>query len=336
MPVTLKPLQRIEILDELLSSTRFTGPELLKRVNEKLLDLYDLTIDKRTLSRDLNFLEFKKLAPLHRPVTGDMFYYYSEKFSLKNSLIDSDELRVLKQAINIFKKVQNFQLNTELDFIIGKLENRIHTNVPDVQTIVHFEDHTQARGNDWFHELFDAIREFTPLSIKYHSFKETIPREYVVHPYLLKEYRNRWFLIGRDGDSARILTLGLDRIKGLKISKEKFIKNNVFEPDALFDNIIGVSMDYNRKPENIVIKIHPVSAPHVESKPLHKNQELLKKQKNGSLIIKLHLIVNYELKATLLGFGEGLEVISPVWLRADIKKSLSNTQRLYKKRQKMS
>lgn len=317
MPETRKPKDRAEILDELLAHGRWKGPELLERLNERLQNLDGSPIDGRTMKRDFNYLESKN-APLHRPEKGNMHYYYTEKFSLKDIPLDSDELRSLKQAINILKKVENFQIMDELDLIIGKLENRIHTSVSDNQTIVQFENHTRALGSQWFSELFDAIREQTPLEISYQSFKQDTPKAYIVHPYLLKEYRNRWFLLGRDGDAGRVLTLALDRIKKIKVSEGKFIVNDLFHPDTFFDKVIGVSMDYDRQPEDIVLKVNPISVQHVESKPIHKDQETISKEKDGSLIIKLNLMINYELKATIMGFGDGIEVIEPASLRDEI------------------
>ncbi|MCZ8021520.1 MAG: WYL domain-containing protein [Cyclobacteriaceae bacterium] len=318
MPSTRKPQERAEILDELLAHGKWTGKELLARVNEKLQDLDEEIIDIRTLRRDLDYLETKR-APLHRPVAGDMSYYYTEKFSLKNIPLDSDELRALKQAISILRKVENFQLMDELDLIIGKLANRIHTNVPENQTIVQFENHTSAKGTDKFNDLFDAIRDQTAIDIIYHSYRHPAPKKYIVHPYLLKEYRNRWWLLGREGKSSRILTLGLDRIQKIKVSKEEYLINDLFNPDTFFDKVIGVSIDYNREPQEIILKVNPVSVQHVESKPIHKAQEEVNREKDGSLIIKLKLMINYELKATILGFGEGIEVLEPVSLRDEIK-----------------
>jgi predicted DNA-binding transcriptional regulator YafY len=318
MPSTRKPTERAEILDELLRFGRWTGPELFERLNEKLADLDSEAITDRTFKRDLDYLESKG-APLHRPKKGDMVYYYTEKFSLKDIRLDGDEVRALKQAINILKKVENFQMMDELDLIIGKLENRIHTNVADNQTIVQFENHTKALGSDKFTDLFDAIREQPTIEVMYHSYKHSASKEFIVHPYLLKEYRNRWFLLGRDGDTKRILTLGLDRIKKVKVSKQKFIVNDLFHPDTYFDKVIGVSMDYDKLPEDIVLRINPVSVQHVELKPIHKDQQEIRKEADGSLIIKLNLMINYELKATILGFGNGIEVLEPVSLRDEIK-----------------
>lgn len=329
MPKTRKPQERAEILDELLAHGNWTGNELLVRINDKLQDLDGKPVDMRTLRRDLDYLESKR-APLHRPVKGDMSYYYTGKFSLKEVPLDGDDLSALKQAINILKKVENFQIMNELDLIIGKLANRIHTNIPDNQTIVQFENHTHAKGSENFNELFDAIREQTALEVTYQSYRHIVPREYVIHPYLLKEYRNRWWLLGREGKSTRLLTLGLDRIQRIKVSKEEYVLNDLFHPDTLFDKVIGVSIDYNGKPEDIMLKINPVSVQHVESKPIHKDQLVIQKEEDGSLIIKLNLMINYELKATILGFGNGIEVLEPISLRNEIKSMHERSWAQYK------
>lgn len=328
MPQTRKPRERAEVLDELLAHGSWTGKELLERLNEKLADLDEKSIDSRTLKRDLNYLETKG-APLHRPEKGDMVYYYEEKFSLKEIPLDRDELRALKQAINILNKVENFQIMDELHQIIGKLENRIHTNVSDNQTIVQFENHTSAKGSQWFNDLFDAVKEQTSIDITYHSYRKDVAEEFAVHPYLLKEYRNRWWLIGRDDKNDRILTLGLDRILKIKVSKKKFKVNDLFHPDTLFDKVIGVSIDYESSPQDIILKINPISVKHVESKPIHKCQETVRKESDGSLIVKLNLIINYELKSTILGFGDGIEVLEPLKLRSEIKSIHDRTCALY-------
>jgi len=89
-------------------------------------------------------------------------------------------------------------------------------------------------------------------------------------------------------------------------------------------------MDYGKSPEDIILKVNPVSVQHVESKPIHKCQEPVRKESDGSLIVKLNLIINYELKATILGFGDGIEVLEPLTLRDEIKLILERSQSQYR------
>ena len=72
---------------------------------------------------------------------------------------------------------------------------------------------------------------------------------------MLKEYRNRWFLIGASKKKA-ILTLALDRFVSVtEISGEKYLKNTFFDIDTYFDDTIGVSKNIGMRPQLMVMKI---------------------------------------------------------------------------------
>jgi len=126
MPATKNQILRIEFLDKLLLDRKWTGPELLNRLNEQIETHGDI-IDKRTLYRDINYLIEEKDAPIHRPERGDNYYYYTENFSLKNIPLDEDDVAALKSAVSILKQVDNFSILEEVEPIISKLENRIHS-----------------------------------------------------------------------------------------------------------------------------------------------------------------------------------------------------------------
>jgi predicted DNA-binding transcriptional regulator YafY len=68
------------------------------------------------------------------------------------------------------------------------------------------------------------------------------PTEKIVHPYLLKEFRNRWFLLGREGDATRVTNYALDRIKKIKPSNEQYLDNDLFNAFQYFNHLIGVSV----------------------------------------------------------------------------------------------
>jgi len=329
MTTTKNQFKRLEILDELFNRKKCTQEELLSYINEKLAD-DDKGIDKRTLFRDIKYLIEEKNAPVHRPEKGDEFYYYTSKFSIKSVPLDEDDVVALKKAIVVFKQVQDFQMTDELEGIIRKLENKIHTQTDHQPTIVQFEKHTTASGKEFFDNLMDAIEAKIPVKLSYQPFGVKEAFEKTVHPYLLKEFRNRWFLIGREGEGTYITNYALDRIKKIKNSEAAFIENNLFDPEHYFDSLIGVSVPRDAKPESVGIKVYKQSVPYVITKPIHNSQSTTKKNKDGSLIIELKLIINFELKSILLSYGAGIEVRKPKALRLEMKKILKETGALYK------
>jgi predicted DNA-binding transcriptional regulator YafY len=328
MPATKAQSLRLEILDEMLDARKWKFQELLDRLNQKLELDYE-PIGKRTLLRDLDFLVDVKNAPLHRPTKNDQYYYYTEKFSLKNIPFDADDIANLKNAIHILKQVGDFSLLHEVEYVIRKLENRVNVEAKDEQVYIQFERHTSAQGTEYISELLEAIKNKNPLKISYQPYSHPQPSDRIVHPYLLKEFRNRWFLLGREGSANRITNYALDRIKKIKPAPDKFIDNDFFDPNEYFKYLIGVSVPENAKPEKIEIKVYRQAVPYILSKPIHTNQEMIDTLKDGSMLIRLMLIVNYELRSILLSYGDGIEVRKPKGLKAEIKRLTSNMQNLY-------
>jgi predicted DNA-binding transcriptional regulator YafY len=328
MPATKNQNERLEILDELLSLRGWTMDELLQRVNARIGDSSN-PVTRRTLFRDINYLIDTKNAPVHRPVKGDNLYYYTGAFSLKNIPLDSDDLASLKNAVEMLRQVGNLELIREVDDVIRKLENRIHIEGAEQPILLQFEKHTSALGTEHIQGLMDALNSKTVLRITYHPYSRPQANETIVHPYLLKEFRNRWFLLGREGKATRVTNYALDRIKKIRPSDERFVENDLFDPADYFNHLIGVSVPEGAMPEDIEIKVYKQAAPYVRSKPIHLNQEVVKQYRDGSILVRLKLIINYELKSVLLSYGPGIVVRRPRALRETMQKMLSEMGAMY-------
>lgn len=328
MPATKDQLKRLEILDELLQHQKWTGDELLESLNNRL-QYFSEGINIRTLYRDINYLISEKNAPIHRPEKNDQRYYYTESFSIRNLPLDEEDVTALKKAISILKQVGNFSILEEVEPIISKLENRIHIGASSQKAVIQFERHTHSSGHEHFTNLHEALIGETTLKIDYQPYALAQPETKIVSPYLLKEFRNRWFLLGREGKSQRLTVYALDRIRKIKISDQPFQPNDLFDPATYFNNLIGVSANYDAKPEQIQIKVFQSSAPYIRTKPIHSNQKILKEYKDGSMLIELSLFINYELKSTLLGYGDGIQVLNPEELRMELKDLITRMHSYY-------
>jgi len=329
MTTTKNQFKRLEILDELFNRKKCTQDELLSYINDRLAD-DGKGIDKRTLFRDIKHLIEEKNAPVHRPEKGDEFYFYTSKFSIKNVPLDEDDVAVLKKAIMVLKQVQDFQMTDEVEGIIRKLENKIHTQTDHQPTIVQFEKHTTSSGKEYFDNLMDAVESKIAVKLFYQPFGFKEATEKTVHPYLLKEFRNRWFLIGREKGSDFIHNYALDRIKKIKNCDSAFVENTLFDPESYFDSLIGVSVPRGAVSENIEIKVYKPSVPYVLTKPIHHSQSIIKENKDGSMTIRLNVIINYELTSILLSYGTGVEIKKPQSLRKQVTSVIKAMHSLYK------
>lgn len=330
MAATNIPRDRLNVIDQLLSLGRkFTFDELLDRVNDRLESDWMKVISARTLRDDLKTLKNDYDAPLFKATKSEPYYYYTRNFTIKEAILSHEDVSYLKQAATILKKVAGFGFGVELDEIIKKLENRAHTNIPERSNFIQFENQVIANGLNLLDDIFNAIKEKSVIRIYYQPFHYDNPVEYVFHPYLLKQYRNRWFVFGRNEEEGFIKICPLDRIKSVKNSTRNFIENDLFEPETYFNNLVGVSPKKDSKIETIIIKVEKSQLPYILSKPIHINQELVKKYKNGGAKIKLNLFVNYELVSQLLGYGSSIEVLEPQFLRDEINNTILKLKNKY-------
>lgn len=304
---------------------------LIDAVNEKLDERFGIKAGKRTIQDDLKYLKYEKEAPIEKRKEGTTtyFYYSDSNYSIKNLPIGNEEINLLKDAIDILKQVSDFKVLADVNNIIQKLQNTVNTNVPGGPAIIQFEKHTVASGTEYIDDLFSAIKEKTVLRIAYQSFKSTEPTEGLFHPYLLKEFRNRWFLIGSHEGSEKVTNLALDRIKGVKPSSNPFVANPFFDPETYFNNLVGVSLPEGEPVQAIEIKVAKNQVPYIRTKPIHHTQEIVKEYANGSLLIRLQLVVNYELRSVLLGYGCDMEVLKPATLRDSMKENFEMALNCY-------
>ncbi|MDE5982728.1 MAG: WYL domain-containing protein, partial [Duncaniella sp.] len=193
---------------------------------------------------------------------------------------------------------------------------------------------TGYRGEKFIGQLYDAVRKEQTIIVEYRSFKAKQAEKVTVYPYLLKEYRNRWFLIGEKAANQvpQVNIYALDRILTVEIDAEHpFKKCTDFDPAHFFDDTIGVTRLINDRPRRVVIKIDRQQAPYVESKPFHKSQKVEQRFRDGSIQLSLKVVINNELERLILGYGGHAEVIAPPEFRQRIAESIRRAAARYEK-----
>lgn len=310
--------RRIEIINDCLRNNmrKWTVKDLQAAVSQKLQGDYAGDVSIRTLYEDLNYMRFELDAPIQDYWENRRKYYRytNPNYSIRQVPIRPDEIELLKDAVDILRQVSGIQLFEEVSSIINKLESTIATNAENRCDFIQFERNDQVLGTQWITDCFDAIRGKTVLEISYKPyFREE--KKHVVHPYLLKEFRNRWFLIGRTGEHKRPTTFALDRIMKLKPLKQRFLENDLFDPSTYYDHVVGITMVEGAAPIEVKLKLSADRVPYVITKPLHPSQAIVKQLRNGSAVITMQVVDNFELRAMLLGFGPAVEVISPKTIR---------------------
>ena len=96
-------------------------------------------------------------------------------------------------------------------------------------------------------------------------------------------------------------------------------------PENFFEHSIGITV-FDEQPQEIVIQTNSILSKYLTSQPLHHSQTLQEIKGNGDHL-SFFLLMTYELKMTILGFGSDCVVLSPEILKnqisAEIKKVAS-------------
>jgi predicted DNA-binding transcriptional regulator YafY len=322
MPKNKDFTHRIEILDECFRNRlrKWTLQNLIDTVNDKLQD-HGKSVKRRTIQDDIRYLKEEMNAPVAKTKNGsDTYFFYEDPdFSIKNLPVQQEELDRLKDAVHILRQVNGFKILKEVDDIITKLEHTISVGEQDNPYFLQLENHTIASGAEHIDVILTAIKEKVALRITYQSFKADGPQETIFHAYLLKEYRNRWFVIGRKDDNAYITVYALDRITQIRNSSANYTENNLFDPATYYNNVIGVTTPMGKEVVEIEILVAAKQVPYIRTKPIHHSQQIIETYENGDLLIRLWLIENYELRSVLLSYGCDLQVLKPASLRDEIR-----------------
>jgi predicted DNA-binding transcriptional regulator YafY len=278
-------------------------------------------IKRRQLFEDIRFMESEKgwSIPLERLKDGKKTYYrYSDpEFSINNSPLTETEAEQLRSALLILSRFKGAPQFEWVEEIIPKMEQTFGLR-NQAGEIISFDENRYLKGIDLLAPLFEAILNKKPLRITYQSFKNEKPNLSVIHPYYLKQYNNRWYLLGQTTKFSTLSVRALDRIEKIEEVDEPFIENTRYDFSEYFEDIIGINRGKGNQPEKITLWFAPGKAPYIQTKPIHGSQKVKKNDEDG-LVITIEVIVNYELKSLLLSFCNEVKVLSPESLDRQLK-----------------
>lgn len=312
----------------------YSFEDLLEAVNNAIIE-HDPTssgVQTRTLREDIKFMRSESgyNAPIEtiKGSNGINFYRYDDKnFSINNSPLNDTEAQQLKNAVSI---LQRFEGSPEFEWAneLGPLLNDKFGLKKQDKKVMSLESNIDYKGYNYITPLFNAIINKTVIKINYEPFSKE-PYDIIFHPYFLKQYNNRWFVFGfNEFNQNPHWNLALDRIKGSIDNTKGKYKNDETDWEEFFDDIIGVSKDPNKQAEEVKLVFDKEQSPYIETKPLHWSQKP-KRFDDGSLEIRIKVIINYELEMRILSFGEKVKVIAPDTLVSQIKERIQKQSKKY-------
>ncbi len=321
---------RYRIIDNCLKNTarKWTLNDLIGTISEKLEEDFGIYkgVGKRTVQDDIRIMRSMPPMGFDAPIicTDGHYSYDDPNYSINNSPLNEKDINKLKEAISLFRQFESIPLFEELSGMMLKIEGKLHTDSANNRKIIDFEKVENAKGTIFIKPLYKSIKDKQVVEVNYRPFGSNENLPMLIHPYLLKEYNNRWFLIGFNDKLEKMSHLALDRILSISESGIAFKKSGQFNESLYFNNILGITLPENAKTETIQLHFTPNRAPYIKTKPIHPSQKTITEDETG-LYIQLELIINPELISHLLSFGKDIHILKPDNLRSEIHAILSES-----------
>lgn len=192
---------------------------------------------------------------------------------------------------------------------------------------ISFDSGGGLKGIENLKPLLKAIKDHRKIAFTHFNFQTEKVKRYSLKPYLLKEYQNRWYVVGIVGGFNEFRTFGIERIENLEIKTDTFKPDKKLNPIDMFKQTIGLIYSGNIA-QTIVLSFTPTQGKYIKTLALHSSQKIVIDNEQECRI-SIEVVPNYELTQQILSHGETVNVIEPQWLKDEIKDSLKRTLKKY-------
>lgn len=334
MPANKYALLRYRIIDRCLTNPGRPFPtkeDLREACEEALYGSDGEHISISTIEKDLwamrNESELGYLAPIeyHREERG--YWYTEEGYSINDVQLNDDDLDAIRFATKTLIQFREVPIFQQFDQALGKIADRLAV-APDLDTrgmneFIQFESTPHAAGSQHLAPLLQAIRSRRVVDLGYQKFTSTDepPSAYTLHPHLLKEYRNRWYLLAWDPAKSQMKTYGCDRIVTVDVLEaQKFQPQSDFDADLYFQHAMGITVIGDGKPEKVVFHCDLRLAKYLRSQPLHQSQRLVEHEDHA--VASLTVMPTFELLQWLQAHANEVTVMEPTHVKQAVIKNV--------------
>lgn len=323
MPQIKNAQIRFRIIDKCLRNKYAPYPskqDLREACEEALFgSIHGEHICDSTIEKDIFSMRMDHDAPIKFSKRENGYYYEDPDFSIDQIPLSEDDLHAIEFATKTLFQFKEADIFKQYGSAIDKIMDRVSMSRENsADQYIQFEGAKSSGGNEHLSILLDAIKNEQVVHFEYASYVTAVSKARKVLPLLLKDYRNRWYLISFDLDKSDYITYGLDRIINLKITDDIVIRPKDFNPDNFFKYAVGITSG-NTVPDAIVMETTLVAGRYLESQPLHSSQKI-EKRSTDKVVFSMLVNISEELIREILSYGGEIRILQPAKLKEEIRR----------------
>lgn len=335
MPKNKEAYTRYRLIDEALKNRHKPFPSLAE-LAEKCEDLLGKKISESTMQKDIYAMRFDEGLNFHAPInynkTQKGYYYTNPDYSISKLPLKQEDLYALEFAVGLLKQFKDFPILQQFDNTIGRLLQAVQISRSlygtDITNFIQVDHPFHSEGTEHLEKILVAITDNVEIHFDYFNYVKGKTSQHRLQPYLVREYRNRWYLTGYSPLHERILTFGLDRISQLQSTRKSFVKLKDFDSRKFFYHSFGITVN-DLVPVKIELSFSPLEGLYIKAQPIHHTQKTLKDNAK-EFRISIDVIPSHELSMQILSYGENVKVIKPLQLKKEIQETMKKALKNYK------
>lgn len=197
----------------------------------------------------------------------------------------------------------------------------------DMRDRILFEEIPSSKR--WLSVLVNAMRDGKAVEMTYHSFWRGEDSTFIAHPWCLKLFKQRWYVLALSEDHKEPRVYSLDeRMIDITQTKKALKVSPKFNAREFFSNYFGIFVGKEYKPETVRLKVDAYQVNYFNSLPLHPSQKLVESN-DDYCVYEYYLAPTFDFKQEILRHGAQVEVLAPAHLREEVADEIGSMMSLY-------
>lgn len=318
MGISKSAYRRYKVIDSMLRNKSRMYPSI-EDIQEECFDKLDFMPKLNTLEKDIRNMKMSEPDGFDAPIAycrqNRGYYYTNTNYSINGVSLTDKDVDSIKEALEILQNIGSSRVSDSFNYALDKILVSYKEEFPDSDSkrkIIETETIPGSRGFEHFDILFNACKNKTPLSFTHYSYIKRKFKSVIVHPVLLKEFGNFWYLLGYSESHKELRTFGFDRIYEPLLLNRKFIPTSLDVINNYYKDIYGVYPIKNQPKQGIVFFASPLVSNYFEAYPIHESQKCDKKDYGD--VFTITVVPSLELVRLLRSYGNEITVLEPMWL----------------------
>lgn len=332
MPKNKDAYTRYKIIDLYLRQVDFAKTS---RLSEICSDRLGMPVSARTIQKDIKDLKEDTVLQIYAPIeysNREKAYYYPDNVNdiFPALELNEEEFCALLFYGKVHSQYNNLGIFHEITNAIEKVldSSNIKKDYQEVVTslpLILTEKTPPLKGSEQLIKILQALKQKKQIVFDYHKFGEEV-KERTISPYLLKEDRHMWYVVGFYEKHQKITTFAVDRMAKVRILEKQILQID-FNPNEYFKFSLGVTVP-DEEPIKIVLLFSQNQGNYIKTLPIHETQKIISDNVEG---LKISILVKptYEFYSKILSYGNDVRIIEPQSVVDRLRKKIESTLKLY-------